>query len=207
MVFELQIDVSAFVQLELKCPRATIDDTAINEFLKGFYVTSLASVAKVFGVSYVTVKTSWRPGGMPGDAKAKKWIIADILIWLLKRNNANATSRGTDEFTERKRDAESRIVEAEARIKERKANVVEGEYIPLAVAVSVVKGYANKLRDGLMGVARRMQPMFPAKYQAQLTEEVDRYHRNLLTAFADTSISDLRQAANERDPIDVDVSV
>jgi len=177
----------------------------ITKSFGGKKFKSYTEAAKGHSVSVATVRHTWKPNGMPSVGRrgsGSEIDAAESLNWRESRKAKNEESRGSNEFTARKRDAETRAAEADARIKERKAEVAEGQYVALAVAVSVVKGCANALRDGLMGVSRKLAPMFPAKYAAQWTADVEREHRNLLTAFSETSIADLRQAANERDEDD-----
>ena len=198
-----KIEAAAAIRLVLALESGCLNELAIKEAFGDAAVDSLSEVAQAFGVAAATVRHTWRRDGMPGNARAKCWPLADILIWFLKRKLANSIARGADDYTQRKREAETRAAEADAAIKEKKVEVITGEYLPLSVAVSVVKACANKFRDGLMGVSRKLQPMFPPRYQVQLTEEVDREHRNLLTAFCEASTSDLRQAANEKEESDV----
>lgn len=169
----------------------------IQSELGDAHVESLAAVAKAFGVSYTTVKTSWRPGGMPGDSEANRWVLADILIWLLERDVSNLETSGGNEFTKRKQDLQLRDLDAVARIRERKAQVVEGEYMLASTAVRVVRARANLLRDKLMGIDREIRPMLPAKYAQQCIKEVHRYFRNALMAFVEASIHDIEDELKE----------
>lgn len=201
-----QIDVKDAVRLIWLAAEGRLDEEAIRCTLGSAEAGSMSQIAQGFSVSAATVRHTWKPNGMPSVGKrgsGSKAIWAEVLIWALRRSKTNEVARGVDNFTARKREAETRAVEAEATIKEHKAQVTVGEYVKLVVAVSVVKGYANKLRDGLMGLSRQLSPLFPAKYATQWTEDIERLHRNLLTAFSESSINDLREAANERTDSDV----
>mgnify|MGYP000933687193 len=202
------LEAKDVVRLLVKCKVAEVDEKAIRELLGERHATTLAELADGFDVSETTVRNTWRRGNnkIPGTTTRGgrgKFLWADCLLWYWRMRKTAAAGRGEDDVSKRKREAEARAAEADARIKERKAEIADGQFIPLSIAVNVVKGCANKLRDGLMNVARNMQPMFPAKYKSELTEEVNRAHRNLLTAFAESSISDLRAASQERSDFDV----
>jgi hypothetical protein len=177
-----------------------LTDEEIDNAFGRLQFRSYTEAAKAFGVSVSTVRHTWKPNGMPSIGRRGSGSDingAEVLKWWRKRNSDNESARGKNEHTERKRDAETRAAEAEARIKERKAEVSEGQYTPTAVAVSVVRGCANWFRDGLMGVARKLEPIFPARDAKKYVAEVEREHRNLLVAFEETAINDLRAAADK----------
>jgi phage terminase Nu1 subunit (DNA packaging protein) len=183
----------------MECFGPPVNETAIRDAYGEVVLTSLAQVAKAFSVSYVTIKTSWRPGGMPGDSKNKQWNVADILIWLLKRDAKNSEARGADDFTRRKREAETVAAEAEARIKLTKAEQVEGEYVPLMVVQSILGATANVLRDAILSVPRQLTPMFPKRYAAEWTEEAERLLRNALTVVSEKPLDDFREQMNSKE--------
>jgi transposase-like protein len=179
------IEAKDAIRLALALEPATCNEQVIREVLGDRSVESLSEVAQTFGVAAATVRHTWRRDGMPGDAKKKHWPLADILIWFLKRNTKNAEARGADEFTKRKREAETKAAEADARIKERKAEEVEGVYVRLDIVLAVIKGIVNVAR--LMAIPRKMTPMFPAKAAAQYTAETERMLRHTLTMLSETT--------------------
>lgn len=178
------------------------DEPKIRELLGDRYAPNLKQIAKGFGVKETTVRNTWRRGndGLPGTASNGgngRFPWGDALMWFLQRSTSAAEGRGSDEATKAKKLAEARIAEADARIKERKAEVVEGEYILQSIPVAVVSTRANLLRDRLLEIDQVIKPMLPAKYAGQCIEEIKRFIRNVLTAFSESSINDLEDAANE----------
>lgn len=195
MADESNIAAKDAIRLLLALSPSTCDESVIRDVLGDRAGKSLSEVAQAFGVAAATVRHTWRRDGMPGDAKAKWFGYADILIWFLKRNNANAAARGVDEFTNRKRSAETRAAEAEALIKERKAEQVAGEYTATEVSASVISGSANSLRDGLMAIPREAKEYVGKKYQSDLETFLRTRIGGELTAFSERANSGIRAAA------------
>lgn len=171
----------------------------IDEVFGDSAAKSLTEVAAAFGVSVATVRHTWKSNGLPsvgkrGSGSTAKY--ADVLKWLIARDTRNAIARGSDELTKLKKEAETRIAEAEARIKERKAEVTEGEFVPLVAVQATLRGILNVFRDTMLNIPRQLTPMFPAKYSAQWTDEVDRLIRNCLTIIADKPVEDFIERTN-----------
>lgn len=183
---ELALAIKAFP----RCSQAKINQAAIRNWLRDWYVDSLAAVARVFGYSYTTVKSTWRPSGMPGDADANKWPLADIFIWLLEREAKSGPVITGEEFTRQLNELELRKADAVTRIQERKADVAEGEYVQLASVQRVLRGMLNVVRDGFLTIPRKWTPRFPAKYSREWTTELENDIRGVLTIIAEKPVED-----------------
>jgi hypothetical protein len=196
MSTEPQIDVGAAIRMIAANQPATIDESIIRKELEGVSVQSAAAVAKIFGVSYTTIKTSWRPGSMPGDPKNKSWPLGEILIWLLKRNSKNSPAPPNNGVVgDRKRDAEIRKVEAEAQLREIAVEQKEGRFIAVDWVKSEITAAFGRIRDGIMGIGRKCQPQLPKKQAVELRETIDRQCEITLNAVAD----DLLESIDQRD--------
>ncbi len=205
MSSEPQIEVGKAVEIFLlllkKCPRA-IDEQLILKWFSGIVLKSQAQVARVFGVSPNTVKTSWKASGMPGGPDG--YDLAQIAIWLWRRDVSNAESWSVlDEYTKRKRDAETRKAEFDAMITEQRAQRASGSYIATAIAISGVRGMAATLRDQLADIPRRMEIRFPPKHAKESVADLETMIRNALVAFTERSTSDIRAAAEQGSSSDV----
>lgn len=192
-----QIDVSAAIRLLLSCKPSNIDEAVIREVLGDMHVSSAAQVARVFGVSYTTVKTSWRPGDMPGDAKAKVWPLAEILIWLLKRDAGNGQPRSEDKIAKRKREAEMHTAEATQRIKQRQAEREEGMFVSVEVVRSEWSSWNAMFRDDVMTIPDDIKPMFPAKDAERLTDELNRRLAKSLDALSERPMDEFIESLND----------
>jgi phage terminase Nu1 subunit (DNA packaging protein) len=192
-----QIDVGAGIRLLITCKPTDIDEAAIRETLGAAHVASASAVARIFGVSYTTVKTSWRPGGMPGDAKAKVWPLADILIWLLKRDAGNAAPRTEDEVGKRKREAEMHTAEAVQRLKQCQAEKEEGRFVSVEVIRSEWSSWLAMHRDDVMSIPDDIKPMFPAKDAERLKDELERRLAKAYEALAERPMDEFIESLND----------
>lgn len=123
---------------------------------------------------------------MPGDAKANEWPLAEILIWLLKRNDKNCRPAAKRPGTgDRKKDAEIRKVEAEAQLKEIAVEQKEGEFISSELVGSDFSAAMAIIRDEFMALGRSIMPQFPKSQAVELRQFVDRQVERVLNAAAD----------------------
>ena len=201
---EQDIDAKQAIRLVLALGPSIVDETVIREVLGERSVSTISDVALAFGVKETTVRNTWRRGTdrLPGESKKggrAKFVLADCLLWYLRRQVSASEARGADEFTKRKREAETRAAEAEARIKERRAEAVEGEYVPLAIVRSVNRGVYNRVRDGVLSVPPQLTPMFPRKHAAEWTDEVDRLLRNVLKVLSEIPDSEYLERIETED--------
>ena len=191
------VPIKEVIRLLIQSSPANCDEPLIREVLGERAAKSLSEIAQAFGVAAATVRHTWRRDGMPGDARGKRFVYADVLIWYLKRNNANAAARGVDEFTQRKRAAETRKAEFDALITEQRAQRATGGYIAVATAISGVRGLAATLRDQVADIPRRMEIRFPPKHAKESVADLETMLRNALQAFTERSISEIRAAAEK----------
>lgn len=192
-----QIDIGAAIQLLLACKPSEIDEAAIKETLGAAHVKSQAQVGRVFGVSQTTIKTSWRPGGMPGDAKAKVWPLADILIWLLRRDAHNEQPRSEDDVAKRKREAEMHTAEAAARIKQRLADRAEGMFASVDIIRAEWSSWLAMHRDDVMSIPDDIKPMFPAKDAERLKDELARRLEKAYEALAERPMDEFIESLSD----------
>src|SRR6185369_638268 len=92
-------------------------------------VLTLGAVARAFGVSVNTVRSDWRPSGMPGQKGA--YDLEAIAEWrklAQRRNSDQAAQTGMAELKQRLL-ADVRIREAEAQKRERLNKIAEGQMI------------------------------------------------------------------------------
>jgi phage terminase Nu1 subunit (DNA packaging protein) len=134
---------------------------------------------------------------MPGDAKAKVWRLADILIWLLKRNASNAEPKAVDEFSNRRREADTLAAEADARLKQRKAEKEEGRFVSVEVIRSEWSAWNAMFRDDVLSIPDDIKPMFPAKDAERLKDELDRRLAKALDALAERPMDEFIESLND----------
>lgn len=196
------VDAKDAIRLALALGPSRVDEAVIRDVLGDRSVPSLSQVAQAFGMAAATVRHTWRRDGMPGDAKAKKFVLADILIWWLQRKAANAEARGADEFTKRKREAETLVAEFEAQIKGTKARHVQGEYVPLVSVQQVLRGMLNVVRDAFLTIPRKWNPRFPVKYASEWTVELENDIRAVLTIIAEKPTDDFLEGTSDAEETD-----
>lgn len=195
---ENKIEIKEAVRLIWLAKSGQLDVDTFRKAVGDSQAQSMTELAYGFNVTAATVRHTWKQNGLPsvgkrGSGSKAKW--ADVFAWLVSRDEHNAAARGADEFTERKRAAETRAAEADALLKERRAQVSAGYWIQLAIAVSYTKAAASVLRDGLMRISQKLRPSYPPKFRDQMCDDLDNEIRNLLVAFSEGSTSDLRAAA------------
>jgi phage terminase Nu1 subunit (DNA packaging protein) len=176
-------------ELDGKTLRAVIGESKAN---------SHTELAYGFCTKPATVRHTWSGQGLPSTGKrgvGSKSVWADVWDWITARDADNEKSRGADEWTKRKREAETLQAEYDAQIKQRRAQVASGGYIAVAIAISAVRGMAATLRDQLMDIPRRMEIRFPPKHSKESVADLETMIRNALTAFTERSNSDIRAAA------------
>jgi phage terminase Nu1 subunit (DNA packaging protein) len=184
------IDAVAAIRLAVMLYRSELDVDLVRSVLGDRHVKSLSQVAKAFGVKETTVRNTWRRGdaGMPGDAKRKCFVLADILIWYLTMKETAAAGRGENELTRRKQDAEARLAEANANLRERKDKRDEGAFAPVAQMRAEWSSFLSVLRDDVLSIPDDVKPMFPAKQADQLKDELERRLAKALSALAERPI-------------------
>jgi phage terminase Nu1 subunit (DNA packaging protein) len=176
---------TAVCQVLLATEPMLVNESVIRAAIGDAVVATLPAVADVFGVSPNTVKQSWRQGGMPGAAKS--YPIADIAIWYLQRQVANAEQRvtSTSDFNKQLADIELRKAEADTRLRELKLSETEDQLVARATVQSEVAMLLGVLREQLLGVPRQMTPMFPVAQAEDLTTEVERMITRSLIAITE----------------------
>jgi hypothetical protein len=172
-----------------------IDEAAIRLLLcNPSPLRTQQEVASVFGQSTNTVAHSWRANGMSGIPG--NYDPVAVLVWFLRRNAANSEAQ-VDELAKRKREAETLAAEADARIKQTKAERVVGEYIPVEIARSILAGLANRVRDAFMELPRKYMATWPAKYAQQFAEDLEADIRRILTMISETPLPTIRRYVEE----------
>jgi hypothetical protein len=175
--------VTAIVQLALKLGPTRIDEDAIHAALGNAAGDSTAQVGRIFERSHATISHTWRPNGMPGSKQ--HYPIAPILIWVLNRDLVNEAARGVDEFTSRKREAETRSAEAIMRIQEMRAERLDGEVMSVVLMKSQITMAFGIIRDQIMSLGRSCQPFLPRAHAVELREKIDRQAERVLKQAAD----------------------
>lgn len=196
------IPAKEVVRLLVKSSPTVLDDKALDEIFGDRYATTLSELAYAFDVEETTVRNTWRRGNdkIPGTTRRGgkcKFIWKECVKWFYRRKLAAAEGRGVDEFTKRKRAAETRAAEAEAELKERRARVASGDYILTAIPLSVFSSRISALRDGLMALVRKWEPALPKKYAKEITSDMSGDIHNLLTACSENTNTDFSAAVNQ----------
>lgn len=180
-----QLHAKDAVRLALALEPSRLDEPVIREILGDRAVKSLSEVAQAFGVAAATVRHTWRRDGMPGDAKQKRFVLADVLVWWLRRAEANSKARGADEYTKRKREAETTTAEVEAQLKQLRLERETGEFVSVALVRSELGSALSMLRDDLMTMPEQLMPSLPAKQAGAIAAEIERQIGIFLTGLAD----------------------
>lgn len=187
---------AAVVRLIVGMGATAVDEAGIRGALGDATWTSQSAVAAAFGVTVATVKHTWRPNGMPGDGKARRFPMADVLIWWLRRNAANVLARGADEHTERKRRAEAIKAEADAKSAERRMLREEGSLVSVDVVRSVWNSSLSVLSNDIMAIPRGIKPRLPVKVADDVTADVDRQLRLALVRISEKRVEDFTEDKN-----------
>jgi hypothetical protein len=203
-----QIDPAKVVAMIVAMRPSTIDEAATRDALGTSAATSLTTVARAFGVSYATVKHTWRPAGMPGDGRKRSYPWADVVIWWANRNIAAAESRargganGHAYSPETRKELESIELEsarADLQIRQSKAARLTGEWVPLVAVQQVLRGMLNIMRDAFLTIPRKWNPRFPIKYAGEWTVELEGDIRGVLTVLADFDGDAIIERCNDDD--------
>jgi hypothetical protein len=162
--------------------------------LPGSIVKTLREVAEHFGVSYDTVRKEWRQRGMPG--RPGHYDLAEIAAWkrlrLREREDLASDELEEDEgqqtdvkMLRRKRAAEARIKEAEARKKEFDELVRKGLMIDRESVQHLFSSVILTAKDRFEKLPERLMPLFPKQQRVELVEEVRKQVSLILTEMAD----------------------
>lgn len=176
----------------LKLAPQAIDADAIRVLVGNIRLRTLGDVATVFSTARNTVQTSWRQAGCPGSHGA--WNVADILVWLLQREQARSTNgRGSNPYNGNGRPDEMKEIaiataRANQRIREARAAAVEGDLLPRSEVESGLVQLVAVSRDAILGVPRRMQTMFPARHAEKWAGELDRELRLTLALLSEYTL-------------------
>lgn len=178
-----EFSVAAIVRMMLAARPSKVDAASIRNALGDTAVSSAAALSKLFGVSYTTIKTSWRPSGMPGGPQC--YVVADVLIWRLTRDMENSESAAADEISARRRAAEAAAAESDAALKQLRLERARGDFVPTALVQSDLATCLSLSRDAVMRWPDQFRPLFPPKIADAMVGEVDRKCRLVLNALAD----------------------
>lgn len=203
---EKTIEIKEAMRLIWLAKTGKLDGDTLRAVIGDATANSHTELAYGFCTKPTTVRHTWSQQGLPSTGKrgvGSKSVWADVWDWLNARDADNEKARGADEFTQRKRSAETRAAEADALLKERRAQVASGGYIAVAIAVSAVRGMAATLRDQLADIPRRMEIRFPPKHSKESVADLETMIRNALVAFTERSTSDIRAAAEQGSSNDV----
>lgn len=153
---------------------------------------TLAEVARHFGVSYDTVRKEWRKQGMPG--KPGRYDLVAIEQWKRLRlreplavDEAEAAGEVETELKllRRKRAAEARIKEAEARKREFDERVRAGEVLDKATVSQIYAQLIITAKQRFGQIPESCMPLWPKSHRVEWAEELRRMIDNVLKEMAD----------------------
>lgn len=195
-----QIDIRDAFRLVLLAIDGRLTKDERRKAFEGLNFKSYAELAKYAEVRVATVRHTWKPNGLPSvgvRGSGSTINAADTLDWLDVRNVKNTEARGTDEFTKRKREAETLTAEAEARIKQLKIEQSEGEYAPVPMLLSIIGTMANRLRDAFLRLPDKYKPTWPSKYAQEWSTNMETDIRAILTMASEIDETDIREQLNQ----------
>ena len=136
---------------------------------------TLREVAHAFGVTFATVKATWRPAGMPGAEG--KYELAAILFWKLSRAEGAASPAAGrlldgQQLSVRKKVAEARNSEAAATARERENLEKEGNLLHRDDVERQICEMIIAARENFLRLPREMLPRFPKQLAQDLADEI-----------------------------------
>ncbi|MGD9632181.1 MAG: hypothetical protein AB7G28_20720 [Pirellulales bacterium] len=197
----VQVDAIAACRLFIQSQPMSIDEPAIRSLFGGVVLGSMDQVADAMGVAAKTVRNTWRRDGMPGEAKrgtikANKFPLAEIVIWHLRKLEKAAAARGKDEYTDRKRAAETMSAEIDAQRKQREFERQEGQWMAIEHVRSQWNAALGILSNDIMGIPRDITPVLCKKCSSNAGGEITHQLRLALTRVSERQISDLEVNGN-----------
>jgi len=131
-----------------------------------FVVGTLPEVAQFFNVPHDTVKTGWRPAGMPGKPGA--YDLRAIVLWReSRRRDPAAAEHKPNSLAHRKLLADTHNAEEMARAKKLKNDLAENRLVDLAAAKLEVNKMFLRVKARLEAVPDEMEMGFPAETRSQ----------------------------------------
>lgn len=143
-------------------------------------------VSVAFRQSSNTVSHSWRTNGMPGAPG--RYDPAEILAWLLRRNQRNNAAPIPNEMDAIKLESEKALLQ----IRQAKAARSVGAYMPTPLVRSFLGALGNKVRDSFQGLPSKYKPRWPAQHANEWSEDMARDIAAILTMISETSLAEMQ---------------
>lgn len=162
---------------------------SIRELVGSVELKTLKEVADAFDVSQETVKTGWRPMGMPGQAGS--YDLAEVIAWKIGRQlraEGRASVQGEEEVSvalDRKRLADARKAEADAEGRERENAVAVGNILYRDDVERELAEMIIAARENFLRIPREMLPRFPKHVAEDLRGELATKIEASLTVMAE----------------------
>lgn len=192
----VQVDAIAACRLFVQSQPTSIDEPAIRSLFGSVVLGSMDQVADAMGVAAKTVRNTWRRDGMPGEAKrgtlkSNKFPLAEIIIWHLRKLEKASIARGKDEYTDRKRAAETASAEIDAKRKQREFERQEGQWLNLEHVRSQWNSMLSVLSNDIMGIPRDVAPVLCKKCAGLAGTELTHQIRLSLTRASEREVQPL----------------
>ncbi len=133
-------------------------------------------VAEFWGTTHDTVARGWRTRGMPGIEG--RYSVREISRWLAQRY-AQGSGAESDTLHAR-RVAETRKIEADAKLRELKLKMEQGQYCSIERVRLLFAEIAGRSRDTLMRLPSELLPVLPREHATMIAKEVDTKVRGVL---------------------------
>jgi phage terminase Nu1 subunit (DNA packaging protein) len=199
------IDAGAVVRLVMATCSAS-DEGLIRAALGDVVLSSMSEVAQSFGVSAATVRHTWRRDGLPGTVRRGPgrrghFPLADIVLWLLKREQAARAGRAQTNNGHPRSDAdceELAAIELESarlslEMQRSKAALMRGNMIDVPTVRAEIGAALSVFRDRILDLPQFIRPVLPARAADVAAAECDRICRHALTHLAENLSSAIEQ--------------
>lgn len=150
---------------------------------------TLSEVAREFGVSHNTIKTSWRPEGMPG--KQGRYPLLEILLWRLRYlaelegRKATTSELSNAQLEREQHEEELRKIRLQNDKLEREEQVAIGKLIPRDAATTVFNAAVNTAVERVLKVPATFEPRLPKNIAAEFVADQERSIRREFTALSE----------------------